>query len=174
MPLLTVSLLLSALPAYAVPPPAPAPPILRFARMTAEVQLIEANNGTVTKITKLCKVTGKIPIYSDTGGASRSNKREISGCSMDWKGKKQSVFVRGAMAISKGQVTYATASVSVVPPDAIPLCSVCGPQPLADSDAEVKVRGAAKSLTFSLSPNPVSILNAKPTVWLEADIEVVD
>lgn len=174
MQVLAVSLLLDALPAHAIPPPPPAPPILRFARMTAEVQLIEANNGTVTTITKLCKVTGTVPIYSDAGDASSSNKREISGCSMDWKGQKQSVAVRGAMAISKDQVTYATASVSVVPPDAIPLCSVCGPQPLADSDAEIRVRGAAKFLAFSLSPNPVSILNAKPTVWLKADIEVVD
>ena len=79
------------------------------------------------------------------------------------------------MAIAHGPVTYATASVSVVPPDARPLCpDMCGPKPLADSSGEIKVSGTPKSLKFSLNPNPVSMLNAKPTVWLEADIAVVD
>jgi hypothetical protein len=76
--------------------------------------------------------------------------------------------------MSKDAVTYATASVSVVPPDAIPLCSQCGPQPLADSSAEIRVNGTPKSMTFSLNANPVSMLNAKPTVWLEAHVEIVE
>lgn len=172
--LLAMWLLLSALPAYAIPPPPPAPPVLRNAKMTAMVQLVEAHNGQVTKITRLCKVSGRIPVYSDNGSATRSNTWEIAGCNMTWKGKNQSVSVRGAIAISKGPITFATASVSVVPPDAIPLCSICGPQPLADSSAEFKVSGVPKSLAFSLNPNPVSMLNARPTVWLEAEIEAVN
>jgi hypothetical protein len=143
--------------------------------MTVMVQLVEASNGEVTKITKLCKVSGTIPVYADDGSATRPNSREISGCKMLWKGKSLSVSVRGAMAVAHGPVTYATASVSVVPPDARPLCpEICGPQPLADSSGEIRVSGAPKSLKFSLNPNPVSLLNAKPTVWLEADIAVVD
>jgi hypothetical protein len=142
--------------------------------MTATVQLVEAHNGIVSKISELCKVSGEIPVYSDNGGATGSNTREISGCNMTWKGRNQNISVRGAIAIFKGESTFATASVSVVPPDAIPLCSVCGPQPLADSSAELKVSGVPKSLTFDLSPNPVSMLNAKPTVWLQAKIEVVN
>lgn len=30
--------------------------------------------------------------------------------------------------------------------------------------------GNPKSMTFRLTPNPVSLLNARPTVWLEADV----
>ncbi|NVE01879.1 hypothetical protein [Massilia sp. BJB1822] len=172
--LLALSLVLSAIPAHATAPPPPAPPILSNARMTATVKLVEAHNGQVTKITKLCRVSGKIPVYSDNGSATLSNTREISGCNMTWKGKNQRISVSGAIAISKGPITFATASVSVVPPDAIPLCSICGPQPLADSSAKFKVSGVPKSLTFNLNPNPVSMLNAKPTVWLEAEIEVVN
>jgi hypothetical protein len=142
--------------------------------MTATVKLVEAHNGQVTKITKLCRVSGKIPVYSDNGRATRSNTREISGCNMTWKGENQRISVSGAIAISKGPTTFATASVSVVPPDAIPLCPICGPQPLADSSAEFKVSGVPKSLTFNLNPNAVSMLNSKPTVWLEAEIEVVN
>lgn len=93
---------------------------------------------------------------------------------MTWEGKNQSISVSGAVAISKGPITFAVAIVSVVPPDAISLCSVCGPQPLADSSAEFKVSGVPKSLMFNLNPNPVSMLNTKPTVWLEAEIEVVN
>ncbi len=172
--LLAMSLLLSALPAHAIPPPPPAPPLLREARMTVMVKLIEASNGQVTKMTKLCKVSGKIPVYSDNGSAALSNAREIAGCKMLKNGKNLNISVRGAKAISKDSVTYATASVSVVPPDAVPLCSRCGPQPLADSRAEIRVSGTPKSMTFNLNANPVSMLNAKPTVWLEADIEIVD
>jgi hypothetical protein len=94
---------------------------------------------------------------------------------MQWKGKHLSVSVRGAVAIADGPVTSAIAYVGVVPPDAKPLCrDLCAPQPLADSSAEIKVSGAPHSLKFSLNPNPVSILNAVPTVWLEADVEVAN
>lgn len=172
---LTVPLLLLTLTAHAIPPPPPAPPQLREARMTVVVQLFEASNGRVSKSTKLCEVTGKVPVYADDGSATRANGREIPGCKMLWKGQSLSISVEGAIAIANGPVTYATASVSVVPPDAIPLCpEICGPQPLADSSAEIRVSGVSKSLTFSLSPNPVSILHANPNVWLEADVTVAD
>ena len=171
--MLALLLILSAIPAYAIPPPPPAPPVLRSATMIAMVQLVEAHNGRVSKVTDLCKVSGKIPVYSDNGSATSANTREISGCSMTWKGKNQSVSVRGAIAVSKGSTTFVIASVSVLPPDAIPLCSICGPQPLADSSAEFTIKGAPKSVKFDLSPNPVSMLNAKPTVWLRAAIEIV-
>ena len=92
---------------------------------------------------------------------------------MPWKGKDLHVYVQGAMAIARGPVTFATASVGVVPPDAVPLCpTMCGPQPLADSSGEIKVSGLPRSLQFSLTPNPVSMLNAKPTVWLEAEVAI--
>jgi hypothetical protein len=171
-----IMLLLSgAMSANAIPPPPPAPTKLRDARMTVMVQLVEASNGQVNKLTKLCTVSGTIPGYADDGGATRANRREIAGCNMLWTGQSLNVSVRGAMAIAHVPGTYATASVSVVPPDARPLCpDICAPQPLADSTGEIRVSGAPKSFKFSLSPNPVSILNAKPTVWLEADIAVVD
>ena len=172
---MTVVLLSGAMSANAIPPPPPAPVKLRGARMTVMVELVEASNGRVSKLTKLCTVSGTIPVYADDGGATRANRRAISGCNMLWKGQILNVSVRGAMAIAHGPSTYATASVSVVPPDARPLCSdLCAPQPLADSSGEIRVSGAPKSLKFSLSPNPVSMLNAKPTVWLEADIAIVD
>ena len=168
---LAIPLLLSALTARAIPPPPAAPPQLREARMTVTVQLVEARNGRVTKITELCKISGKIPVYADNGGATRPNGREISGCRMLWKGQSLNVSVRGAVAVSHGPVTFAFASVSVVPPDAIPLCEgMCGPQPLADSDGEIRINGSPKSIKFNLNPNPVSLLNAKPTVWLEAEV----
>ena len=173
--LLAISLFVSASPALAIPPPPHKPPLLRQAKMTATVQLIEAGNGRVTKITKLCKVSGKIPVYADNGSAASSHRWEIPGCNMSRNGENLTVSVWGAKAISKDSVTYATAVVSVVPPDAVPLCSeLCGPQPLADSRAEIRVSGFPRSMTFSLNTNPVSMLNAKPTVWLEADIEIVD
>jgi hypothetical protein len=167
-------LLLSALPAHAIPPPPREPSLLREAKMAVTVQLVEASDGTVTRTTKLCEVRGKIPVYADNGSAASFYAREIAGCSMVRDGKNLPVYVRGAKAISKARITYATASVGVIPPDAVPLCSICGPQPLADSSAEIRATGTAKSLQFSLHPNPVSILNAKPTVWLEAEIEIVD
>jgi hypothetical protein len=143
--------------------------------MTVTVQLVEASQGRVNKLTKLCTVSGKIPVYADDGRATRANGREIQGCKMPWKGKNLSVSVRGAVAIAHGPVTFAVASVGVLAPDAKPLCpDVCGPQPLADSSGEIRVSGAAHSLKFNLSPNPVSILNATPIVWLEADVEVAN
>lgn len=169
---LAAPFLLTTLTAAAIPPPPPAPAQLRESRMTVTIRMIEASHGRVTKITKLCKVTGKIPVYADDGGATRSNGRDISGCRMLWKGKNLSVSVRGAIATSRGPVTFAFASVSIVPPDAVPLCpDICGPQPLADSRGEIRIHGTPKSIQFSLNPNPVSLLNAKPTVWLEADVE---
>jgi hypothetical protein len=142
--------------------------------MTVMVRLIEARNGQVTKITALCQVSGKIPVYADDGRAAFFHEREIAGCKMTRNGKDISVSVRGAKAISKNAATYATASVSVVPPDAAPLCSQCAPQPLADSSAEIRISGRPKSMRFSLNANPVSMLNAKPTVWLEAHAEIVE
>lgn len=167
---LALPLLWSALSAQAIAPPPPAPPQLREARMTVTIQMVEANHGTVTRITKLCSVSGKIPVYADDGGATRSNGRDIPGCRMLWKGRYLDVSVQGAIAISHGPVTYAFARVSIVPPDAVPLCQMCGPQPLADSTGEIRVNGSPKSIQFSLNPNPVSLLNANPTVWLEADV----
>lgn len=168
---LAVPLLLSSLTAGAIPPPPPAPPQLREAWMAVTIQMIEASHGRVTNITELCKVNGKIPVYADDGGATRSNGRDIPGCRMLWKGKNLNVSVRGAIAISHGPVTFAFASVSIVPPDAVPLCpEICGPQPLADSRGEVRINGNPKSIQFSLNPNNVSLLNAKPTVWLEVDV----
>lgn len=172
---ITMLLLFSALPAYAIPPPPPAPRQLHEARMTVSVQLVEASRGQDNKITKLCTVSGKIPVYADNGGAARANGRTIQGCKMLWNGNDLPVFVRGAVAISHGPVTFAMAVVGVVPPDAKPGCpDVCGPQPLADSRAEIIVSGVPHSLKFSLSPNPVSMLNAIPTVWLEADVDVAN
>ncbi|KGF82771.1 hypothetical protein IA69_05755 [Massilia sp. JS1662] len=94
---------------------------------------------------------------------------------MSWKGQNLDVSVRGAMAIARGPVAFATASVSVVPPDAVPLCpDLCAPQPLADSSGDIRVGGTPRSIEFRLTPNPVSMLSARPTVWLEADIAVLD
>lgn len=175
LPWLTLPLLLSASIAHAIPPPPPEPPQLRQARMTVTIKLVEASHGQVSRITPLCKVSGAIPVYADDGRAAGANGREIAGCKMLWKGHNLDVAVRGAMAVARGPVTFATASVSVVPPDAVPLCpDLCAPQPLADSSGDVKVGGIARSLTFSLTPNPGSMLNARPTVWFEADVTMVD
>ena len=172
---LTIPLLFSTLTAQAIPPPPPAPRQLREARMTITVRLVEASQGQVNKLTELCRVTGKIPVYADDNYASRANTREIHGCRMQWQGRSLSVPVRRAVAIAKGPVTLAIADVDVVPPDAKPGCpDVCGPQPLADSRGEIRVSGAPHSLKFSLNSNPVSILNAMPTVWLEADVEIAN
>lgn len=142
--------------------------------MTATVQLIEASNGTVTKISKLCEVSGKIPVYADEGNAASVHARDIAGCSMMWKGENLPVQVQGAKAMTTSGGTYAAASVTVVPPDAVPLYSICGPQPLADSRAHIRVSGAPKTVMFSLVSNHVSLLNAKPTVWLEAEVRIDD
>jgi len=142
--------------------------------MTVTVQLFEAHNGTTTKITELCKVSGKIPVFSDDGRAVLFHTREIPGCSMLRNGKKLKVSILGAKAVSKNAMTFATAYVGVTPPDAVPLCpTLCGPQALADSRSEIRVSGNPKIIQFSVHPNPVSLLNAKPTVWLKADIKIV-
>ena len=170
---LTLPLLVGASLAHAIPPPPPEPPQLRQARMTVTIKLVEASHGRVSKITPLCKVSGTIPVYADDGRLAGFHGREIEGCKMPWKGQKLDVSVRGAMAVARGPVTFATASVSVVPPDAVPLCpDVCAPQPLADSSGDIRVGGTPSSMEFSLTLNPVSMLNARPTVWLEADITV--
>ena len=168
-------LLASTSPALAIPPPPVQPPLLRKAKMTVKVQLIEAANGTAFRITELCKVSGTIPVYADEGDAAPFYGAEIQGCSMLKDGAKLPVSISGVKAVSTKSGSFAHAYVAVVPPDAVPGCpEIFGPQPLADSRAEVRVKGSAKSIKFSLSPNPVSILGAKPTVWLDADVEIVD
>lgn len=172
---LAISLLAIASAALAIPPPPPKPPLLRKAKMTVTVQLIEATNGQVSKITELCKVSGQIPVYSDDGRSASAHEWNIQSCRMSRNGKNLKVYVRGAKAISKGRVTHAIASVAVTPADATPSCpDLCGPQPLANSSAEIRVSGTPSLLAFSLNINPVSMLNAKPTVWLDADVEIVD
>lgn len=172
--MLALSLLIGASAAFATPPPPPKPALLREARMTVSVRLIEAGNRLVSRITQLCEVSGKIPVYSDNGTAALVYGRDISGCTMSRNGKTLTVSVRGAQAVSKDAITYATAVVSVTPPDAVALCDMCGPQPLADSRGEIRVSGSPESMTFSLHANPVSILNAQPSVWLEADVQIND
>jgi hypothetical protein len=172
---MAIILLASMSPALAFPPPPDKPPLLRQASMTVTVTLVEAANGQVFRITELCKVSGKIPVYADGGAAASWHLAQIHGCHMLKKGKKLPVAVSGVMAVSKKTGTYARAYVQVVPPDAVPLCpDLCGPQPLADSDAEMRVSGSPRSLKFKLDVNPVSLLNAKPTVWLDAEVEMVD
>lgn len=172
--LLPALLLLGALPAHAIPPPPRQPPLLREARMTVTVQLVEAGNGTVSKISKLCEVKGRIPVYADEGGAASVHARAIPGCSMTWNGRKLDVYVRGAKAMSAARISYATARVGVELPGAAPACPICGPQPLADSSAQIRVSGNPRSMKFGLTPNPVSMLRARPTVWLEAEVEIVE
>ena len=174
-PWLTLPLLASISLARAIPPPPPEPPQLRQARMTVTIKLVETNHRQVSRITPLCKVSGTIPVYADDGRAAGGYRGEIAGCRMSWKGRNLDVTVQGALAIGRGPVTFATATVSVVPPDAMPLCpDVCAPQPLADSRGDIRVGGTPRSIEFSLAPNPVSMLNARPTVWLEADVAVLD
>jgi hypothetical protein len=167
-------LLLCTLPAHATPAPPPVPPALREARMTVTVKLVETHKGVVSKITELCTVSGSIPVYADDGGPALFKGRDIAGCRMPAKGRQLDVSVWGAKAISDKAGTYATAGVSVVPPDAVRLCSMCGPQPLADSRAEIRVSGTPASVSFDLNVNPVSLLNAKGSVWLEGHVEIVD
>ena len=143
--------------------------------MRVTVELVEAKNGRVNKLSKLCTVSGNIPVYADEGHPASFNVGEISGCTMRWKKQTLNVSIAGAMAVAHDGTTFATAGVSVVPPGAIPLCpDLCGPQPLADSSGEIRVSGAPKSLKFSLHPNLVSVLNARPTVWLNVDVAVAD
>lgn len=171
----TILLFIAALPAHAIPPPPGQPPQLREATMVVAVQLVEASNGRISRITRLCDVSGKIPVYADDGSAASHHAREIPGCTMPDSLRKLPVHVRGAKALSKDRISYATASVEVVPPDAAPACpELCGPQRLADSHGAIRVSGNPRSMKFSLMANPGSILNAKPTIWLEADVEIVD
>lgn len=143
--------------------------------MTVVVELVEAKNGQVSELSKLCTVSGKIPVYADEGRAASFNAGEVSGCTMKWKGQTLDVSVVGSMAVAPGRSTFATASVSVVPPGSKPACpDLCGPRPLADSRGEIRVSGAPKSLKFSLRPNPTSVLNARPTVWFNVDVLVAD
>jgi hypothetical protein len=172
---LAISLLASSLPARATPPPPPLAPLLHQARMTVTVRLIEAKNGQVSKVSTLCKVSGNIPVYSDNGGPASFNPLEIEGCTMPRNGENLSVSVWGAKAVSTNRVAFASAGVSVTPPGAVPACAnLCGPQALADSRAEIRASGNPKSIKFSLNPNPMSALKAKPSVWLEADVEMID
>lgn len=139
--------------------------------MRMKVKLIQAKDGTVSSITQICEVAGTIPVYA--GDSTSAHHGPIPGCELTWKGKKLDVSVGGALAVSADSGTLASASISVTPPDAKPGCpNICGPQPLADSRADVRMSGAAKSVTFSLVPNPVSILRSEPTVWFEATVTI--
>ena len=142
--------------------------------MTVTVELVEAKNGQVSDLIKLCTVSGKIPVYADKGRPASFNASQVAGCTMKWKGQTLDVSVVGAMAVAPGRSTFVTAGVSVVLPGSKPACHLCGPQPLADSRGEIRVSGTPKSLKFSLSPNPTSVLNARPTVWFNVDVAVVD
>lgn len=172
---LAVSLLANVWPALATPAPPPLAPLLRQAGMTVTVRLIDTKNGVVSKITTLCKVSGKIPVYANNDSPASFNPAKIEGCSMPWKGESLEVSVWGAKAVSEALGAYASAGVDVIPPGAAPGCrDLCGPQPLADSRAEIRVSGNPKRMHFSLSPNPASVLKARPKVWLEAEVEIVD
>lgn len=90
-------------------------------------------------------------------------------------GEKLPVSIWGVKAVSNKAGTLARATVKVVPPDAVPACpDLCGLQPLADSRADIQVSGSPELLRFSLNVNPGSVLRAKPTVWLDAEVEIVD
>lgn len=160
--------------AQATPPPPPEPPRLRTAQMRVTVKLIQAKAGTVESVTPVCDTSGTIPVYASSGEGSSGHQGPVPGCVLTWKGKQLDVSLTGALSVSTEPSAWASASVSVTPPDAKPGCSICGPQPLADSRADVKVTGAPKSVTFALAPNPVSILRSSPTVWLEATVTIVD
>lgn len=142
--------------------------------MHVTVKLIQAKAGTVESVTPVCDTSGTIPVYSGAGDAASGHQGAVPGCVLTWKGKKLDVSVTGALSVSAEPTVWAVASVSVTPPDAKPGCSICGPQPLADSRAGVKVSGTPKSVTFELAPNPVSILRSSPTVWFEAIVTIVD
>jgi hypothetical protein len=160
--------------AHATPPPPPEPPRLRTAQLQVTVKLIQAKAGTVESVTPVCDTRGTIPVYAISGDAPSGHQGPVPGCVLTWKGKKLDVSITGALSVSAESMAWAAASVSVTPSDAKPGCSMCGPQPLADSRANVKVSGASKSVTFDLAPNPVSILRSSPTVWFEATVTIVD
>ena len=142
--------------------------------MRVTVKLIQAKAGTVESVTAVCDTSGTIPVYAGSGDAASVHQGAISGCVLTWKGRKLDVSVTGALSVSAEPSVWASASVSVTPPDAKPGCSICGLQPLADSRASVKASGTPKSVTFELAPNPVSILRSSPTVWFEAVVTLVD
>lgn len=148
---------------------------MRTAQLHATVKLIQAKAGTVESITPVCDTRGTVPVYSGTGDAPSAHHGPVPGCTLTWNGKKLDVSITGALTVTAESTTWASASVSVTPPDAKPGCAdLCGPQPLADSRANVKLSGAPKSVTFQLAPNPVSILRSTPTVWFEATVTIVD
>ena len=161
--------------ALAIPPPPPVPPQLRSVLLSMKVKLIEAKGDTVTNVTTLCEVRGRIPVYADDNDYPPHHLGAVHGCKMRWKGRELDVLIGGAMSITDGPAIWASARASVTPPDAKPGCrDICGPQPLADSSANVRISSTAKKLTFGLQPNPVSILRSNPTVWLEAEATIVD
>ncbi len=141
--------------------------------MQVTVKLIQAKAGTVESITPLCDVRGTVPVYAGAGEGASIHHGPISGCVLPWKGKKLDVWVAGALTTT-ANATWASASVSVTPPDAKPSCDICGPQALADSRADVKLDSGTKSVTFPLAPNPVSILRSSPNVWFEATVTITD
>lgn len=172
---LAIALLASVFPARATPAPPPLAPLLHQARMTVTVRLIEANKGQVSKISTLCTVSGNIPVYADNGGPASFHPREIEGCTMPRNGENLGVSVWGAKAVSTDRAAFASAGVSVTPPGAVPACAhLCGLQPLAASRADIRASGNPKSIRFSLNPDPMSALKARPSVWLEADVEIID
>ena len=142
--------------------------------MRVTVKLIQAKAGTVESVTPVCDTGGTIPVYAGSGEAPSGHHGSVPGCVLTWKGRKLDVSITGALSVSAAPTAWASASVSVTPPDAKPGCSICGPQPLADSRADVKMSGEPKSVTFALAPNPVSILRSSPTVWFEATVTIVD
>ena len=163
--------------ALATPPPPPVPPQLRTAEMRVKVRLIEAKGGTGRGSTMLCEVQGRIPVYVGWNDTPPDHHGPIPGCKMSWKGRTLDVLVHGAISSIQGPAMWASGIVSVTPPDAKPGCPdtrLCGPQPLADSRANVRVSGAPKMLTFDLQPSPISILRSDPTVWLEVKVVIVD
>lgn len=159
---------------HATPPPPPEQPRLRTAQLHAIVKLVQAKSGTVEGVTPVCDIRGTIPVYSGSADAPSGHQGAVPGCVLTWKGKKLDVLVSGALSVSTEPTVWASASVVVTPPDAKPGCDMCGPQPMADSRANVKLSGVSKSVTFELAPNPVSILRSNPNVWFEAVVTIVD
>jgi hypothetical protein len=164
--------------AQATPPPPPEQPRLRTAQLQVKVKLIQAKAGTVESITPVCDIRGTIPVYAVSADAPSGHQGPVPGCVLTWKGKKLDVSITGSLSVSAAgaaePTSWASASVSVTPPDARPGCDICGPQPLADARANVKISGASKSVTFELAPNPVSILRSSPNVWFEAIVTITD
>ena len=72
--------------------------------MKVSVHLLETRNGRVSKRTRLCEVSGKVPVYADDGSAAGVYGRQIAGCRMPWQGGYLPVEVRGAVAVAPGPV----------------------------------------------------------------------